>query len=205
MAAKAASFGIRLAASLRRFPRDADGIAAIEAALTLPIALALLGLITLGGQGFEIQRKVTLASRTITDLVCQSSLPESGTNSSAATLNQSTLDYYLSLSALILYPNSGSALTAQISEVQLDPNGGPTATVIWSEPWPSGTAARPIGQVIAVDPSIAAAGSSYLILGEVQYPYQPLGVSQTVNLITLSDSMFMNPRAAAQVSINWGQ
>lgn len=205
MPSRSASFIPRLADSLRRFRRDADGLAAIEAALMLPIALALLGLITLGGQGFEIQRKVTLASRTITDLVCQSPLPTTGTNSSAATLNQSTLDYYLSLSALILYPNASSAVTAQISELQLATNGAPTATVVWSEPWPAGTAARPIGQVVAVDPSIAAAGSSYLILGEVQYAFQPLGVSQTVSATKLSDSMMMSPRAAAQVTVNWGQ
>jgi Flp pilus assembly protein TadG len=205
MASGSAALGVRLSASLQRFAANEGGLAAIEAALTLPVALGLLGLITLGGQGFEVQRKVTLASHTITDLVCQSPLPTDGTNSSGATLNQSTLDYYLSLSALILYPNDGSGVTAEISELQLTGNGSPTATVVWSEAWPSGTATRPIGQVVSINSSIVGAGSSYLILGEVQYAFQPLGVNQTVTAMSLSDAMMMSPRAAAQITVNWGQ
>lgn len=51
--------------------RDARGSATVEMALILPVALSLLGLVMIGGQGFEVQRKVVLAARTMTDLVSQ--------------------------------------------------------------------------------------------------------------------------------------
>ena len=80
---------------------------------------------------------------------------------------------------------------------------------------------RPVGQQLSVDTSIASAfsGSSannnpvcgnipansvpsnYLILGEVQYPFQPTGIYFTVASITLSDSIMMIPRAAAEITV----
>ena len=44
--------------ALRRFSRDASGLAAVEAALLAPVALGLLGLVVFGGEGLSIQRKL---------------------------------------------------------------------------------------------------------------------------------------------------
>jgi hypothetical protein len=50
-----------------------------------------------------------------------------------------------------------------------------------------------------------AVGGSYLIYAQVQYSFTPLGITQTVGQITLSDSEMLVPRNAAQITINWGQ
>ena len=56
---------------LRRWLRDEKGVAAVEAAIIAPVAVALLGLIAIWAQAIAIQRKVTLTAHTITDLVSQ--------------------------------------------------------------------------------------------------------------------------------------
>ena len=192
-----------LRSRLRAFRRDASGLAAVEAALLSPVALGLLGLVVFGGEGLSIQRKVTLASRTVADLVGQAPVSSTGAGSGTALLNQTDLDYYLSLSTLILYPYAASGVQAELSEVQVAGGGGATATVIWSEGY-NGGVARPVGQIISIDPAIVSAGAGYLLLGEVQYAYQPLNIWQSVGAFTISDSIFMAPRSAAQISINWG-
>jgi Flp pilus assembly protein TadG len=194
-----------LAGRIGRFGCDDVGMAAVEGALLLPVALAVLGLVVFGGQGLEIKRKVTQASSTVASLVSQATLPSNANNTSAAVMNQSTLDYYLSLAALVLYPNNSSGLTVVLSEIEVGVNGPLTGTVQWSEAWPSTATKRPTNQVINLSSSIVAAGSTYLLLSEVSYTYQPLGVSQTLAPITLSDSIFMAPRSAANVTISWGQ
>ena len=94
-------------------------------------------------------------------------------------------------------------MQAELSEVQVASGGGATATVIWSEGY-NGGVARPVGQIISIDPAIVSAGAGYLLLGEVQYAYQPLNIWQSVGAFTISDSIFMAPRSAAQITINWG-
>ena len=93
-----------------------------------------------------------------------------------------------------------------------------TVCVSWAN---ANGAARPVGQQMSVDPSIAAAFSgsgannnsacgsipadsvpaSYVILGEVQYPFQPTALYVAVGSITLSDSIMMIPRTAAQITV----
>ena len=66
-----------------------EGVAAVETALIAPVAVALLGLVAIWGQAYAIQRKVTLAAHTITDLVTQQGTQ--ATNSTTCTPgNQST-------------------------------------------------------------------------------------------------------------------
>ncbi len=142
----------------RRWLRDENGVAAVEAALIAPVAVALLGLIAIWGQAIAIQRKVTLTAHTITDLVSQQGTQTAGactaTNSSQeASVNQTTVDNILNNAANVLYPyvkpDSGtnpvtgtnmSDMTMVVSEINVD-SSGTTATVQWSEPMPShGTA-----------------------------------------------------------------
>jgi hypothetical protein len=56
-----------------------------------------------------------------------------------------------------------------------------------------------------VDPSIAAAftgaATSYVVLGEVQYPFQPTGIYYSIGATTLHDSVMMIPRTAAQITV----
>jgi hypothetical protein len=66
-----------------------------------------------------------------------------------------------------------------------------------------------------VDPSIVSAfsGSSnssascgvdnanYIVLGEVQYPFQPTGIYFAVGAMTLHDSIIMIPRVASPITV----
>lgn len=95
--------------TLRRWLRDEKGVAAVEAALIAPVAVALLGLIAIWAQAIAIQRKVTLTAHTITDLVSQQGTQTASactaTNSSQeASVNQTTVDYILNNAANVLYP-----------------------------------------------------------------------------------------------------
>jgi Flp pilus assembly protein TadG len=195
---------------------DVDGLAAIEMALILPIALLLMSLIVYGGQLYTVQRKVTQGATTVASLLAQ------GNNNGQATITAPQLNQILAYPSLILYPYSGSAVAVDAAQllVTVSAHGTATGTVCGSWANANGTA-RPIGQQMSVDPSIAAAfsgsgnnnnsacgsipanfvPSSYVILGEVKYPFQPTAIYFTVSQITLSDSIIMIPRTAAQITV----
>ena len=188
--------------SALRFGADGSGVASVELAVLLPLALLLLGLAVFGGEGLSIQRKTTLAARTIADLVGQTSTTGSVSGSSSATLNQSTLDYYLSLAALIVYPYDASALQAEVYEVRIV-TGTSTGVVVWGEGY-NGATLRTVGQVIPLSPSIVAAGETNLILAETQYAYSPVGVGEVIGPMTITGSIFMIPRSVSSISVNLG-
>lgn len=215
--------------SLRRIWRaliaDASGLAAVELALILPMAVMLMSLIVYGAQLYIVQRKVTLGATTVANLLAQ------GNNNSQAYITTAELSQILEYPSLILYPYNGSGVAVEGSQllVTVAANGSATGTVCAcptgsSTPcsWPNANgAAHPIGWQISVAPSIAAAfsGSSannnpacgsipansvpsnYVILGEVQYPFQPTGLYFTVPSTTLSDSIMMIPRTNAQITV----
>ena len=55
----------------RAFLADAKGLAAVELALILPIALMLMSLVVFGGQAFGVQRRVTVAATTVANIFAQ--------------------------------------------------------------------------------------------------------------------------------------
>lgn len=198
------------------FLRREDGVSAVELALLLPVAFVLFGLAVFGGEGLGIQRKTTLAARTITDLVAQVSNSSSSSSggcsnaSSIAAINQSTLDYYLSLSSLVIYSYDSSQLTAEVSEVKVASAGATTATVVWSEAYNGGTA-RAQNSTVALSanltsavPGISANTPYYLLLGETQYSYTPVGIADVLGSMTISGSIFMTPRSVTSICVNWG-
>lgn len=181
----------------RRFSADRGATAGVEMALLAPVAVAVLALVVYGGEGFSIQRKVTLATRTVADLIAQT--PPSSGSGGAATLAASTLNYDMSLAALIVYPYSASALTVEASEIEI--TGTTTGVVVWSQGY-NGGVARTAGAVVTLSPTLTASGSTYLILSELQYQYQPVVLANVAAPLTISESIFMAPRAATQISIN---
>jgi Flp pilus assembly protein TadG len=190
---------------------DIEGLAAIEMALILPIALMLMSLIVYGGQAFFVQRRVTQGAETVANLLAQ------GNNNGTATITAAELNQILAYPALILYPYNGSTVAVEGSQllVTANANGTATGTVVGSWANANGTP-RPIGQQLSVDPSIASAFSGsgnnnspfcngsnpcYVILGEAQYPFQPTGLYFSVPATTLSDSIMMIPRTAALITV----
>ena len=43
--------------------------------------------------------------------------------------------------------------------------------------------------------------ASYVVLGEVQYPFQPTGIYFSVGTMTLHDSIIMIPRVASPITV----
>jgi Flp pilus assembly protein TadG len=210
---------IRLLRLLRRpraFLADANGLAAIEMALILPIALMLMSLVVFGGQAYSVQRKVTLAATTVANIFAQAN------NVNTSTITAAELNQILSYPNLVLYPYDASSVQVVVSQLLVTTsNGTATGTVCGSWPNANGTA-RTTGQQISIDPSIASAFSgsgannnpvacgsiaantvptNYVVLGEVSYPFQATGIYFSVGTITLHDSIIMIPRVASPINV----
>src|ERR1700729_2724140 len=137
----------------RAFVADAKGLAAIELALILPLALMLMSLVVFGGQAYSVQRKVTLAATTVANIFAQAN------NVNTSTITAAELSQILSYPNLILYPYNGSTAAVVVSQLLVTTsNGTATGTVCGSWPNANGTARTP-GQKISLDPSIASAFS----------------------------------------------
>ena len=187
---------------VRAFLADAKGLAAVELALILPIALMLMSLVVFGGQAFGVQRRVTVAATTVANIFAQAN------NINTSTITAPELTQILAYPNLILYPYDGSSAAVVVSQllVTVNSNGTATGTVQVSCANANGTV-RPKAQQLSVDPSIAAAFSSgstqnYVVLGEVSYPFQPTGIWFSIGSITLHDSIIMIPRVASPINVN---
>src|SRR5271168_1886631 len=143
----------RVARHPRAFLADARGLAAIELALILPMALMLMSLVVFGGQAYGVQRRVTLAATTVANIFAQAN------NVNTSTITAAELNQILSYPNLILYPYNGSSAAVVLSQLLVtSSNGTATGTVCGSWPNANGTA-RTIGTQVSVDPSIASAFS----------------------------------------------
>ena len=185
----------------RAFLADAKGLAAVELALILPIALMLMSLVVFGGQAFGVQRRVTVAATTVANIFAQAN------NINTSTITAPELTQILAYPNLILYPYDGSSAAVVASQllVTVNSNGTATGTVQVSCANANGTV-RPKNQQLSVDPSIAAAFSTgstqnYVVLGEVSYPFQATGIWFSVGAITLHDSIIMIPRVASPITV----
>jgi Flp pilus assembly protein TadG len=199
----------RLPRRSRAFVADAKGLAAIELALILPIALMLMSLVVFGGQAYSVQRKVTLAATTVANIFAQAN------NVNTSTITAAELNQILSYPNLVLYPYDGSTASVVVSQLQVMVGGSGTATGTVCGSWANANGTpRAKGTQIPVDPSISAAFSApgsnsncdttnlnYVVLGEVSYPFQATGIYFSVGTINLHDSIIMIPRVASPITV----
>ena len=199
----------------RAFLADAEGLAAVEMALILPVALMLMSLVVYGGQTYGVQRRVTLAATTVANIFAQAN------NNNQSTITAAELNQILAYPNLILYPYDASAVQVVVSQLLVTTsNGTATGTVCGSWANANGTA-RTAGTQLSIDPSIASAFSgsgandnpacgsipantvptNYVVLGEVQYPFQPTGIWFSVGSMTLHNSIIMIPRVASPITV----
>ncbi len=168
---------------LRRAAKDQSGIAAVEFALVVPIAVVLL----VGGidysDAISMQRKITLADRTVTDLVTQ-----------YTTINTSTLALNLAASASIIAPYSSANLVMTVSEVTTNAAG--VATVVWSQSYNGSK--RAIGTTLTL-PVRTPQPNATLIFGEVQYSDTPYVGYALTGTMLLHDSSVMSPRLGSNI------
>jgi Flp pilus assembly protein TadG len=201
----------------RMFLADAGGLAAVELAMILPVALMLMSLVVYGGQAYGVQRRVTLAATTAANIFVQAN------NTNASTITQAELNQILAYPNLVLYPYDGSTAGVVLSQLLVTVNANGTAIGTVCGSWPNANAtARTVGTQLSIDPSIASAFSAsgtnknpvacgdiaantvptnYVVLGEESYPFQPTGIYFSVGAMTLHDSIIMIPRVASPITV----
>jgi Flp pilus assembly protein TadG len=167
-----------------RFARDVRAVSAVEFALILPFMLLLyLGGIEIS-QAVAINRKTTLVSRTVSDLVAQSS-----------TLTNAELDAIFAAADAIMSPYPAANVRITVSSVEID--GGQNGKVAWSRQ--KNSTVRPQGEAITFpSPSMAVADTT-LIMAEAKYRYVPTFGSAFIGEINLSETIFMRPRLVQKV------
>ncbi len=169
---------------LRAFARAENGIAAVEFAAVLPFMVtAYLGGIELG-DGVAINRKVTITTRSVTDLATR-----------YTTIKNADMATILGASSQIIAPYDPGQLAVTVSEVTVDANGN--ATITWSDTL-NGTK-HAVGSPITLPGGLAIANSSY-ILGEVKYNYTPTLGYVLTGTLGFSNQIFMSPREAGSIT-----
>jgi Flp pilus assembly protein TadG len=161
-----------------RFWRDRRGVSAVEFALLAPLMITLyFGAVELS-QAISADRKVSLVSRSVADLVAQS------TNVTTAEMNN-----ILAAGAAVATPFQSSNLRIVVSSVNIDANK--VAKVGWSDGY--NTTARSVGQTVVLPDGILVANSS-VIWAEVTYAYTPTIGYVITGTMNLTDQIYMRPR-----------
>jgi Flp pilus assembly protein TadG len=179
--------------SLRLFLRRSAGeraMAATEFALILPVALIMFTGSLIYGTASEVNRKVTLTARNVTDLVTQ--------YTSITTADMTTL---VNSAAQVMAPFPTANTTVVVSDVTVQSNG--QGTIEWSVAL-SGSG-LPVGQSVTLPtniqaiPAIAGQAQMNIIWGHVAYVYTPSIGYQITGPITLYDDIYLSPRLSADV------
>lgn len=166
---------------MTRFARDERGVSAVEFALLLPLMTTLY----LGGvevsQGVSIDRKVTLAARTVADLTSQ-----------VASVTPADVNDILTASSAILAPYPASNAKVTVASIKIDANS--VVTMEWSKSQGGGSVSMP------TIPSALIVPNTTLIWGHATYTYKPVVGYVLTGTLTLKDQIFMRPRLSDKVT-----
>lgn len=176
---------------LRSFKHDARGLAATEFAIILPMALMIFfGMIEVS-TGVAVDRKVTVLTRTLSDLISQ-----------AITVNNTDVANAFKVGASIMTPYSSTPIKAKITQVFIDATGK-KVKVVWSKAT-SNTSAHSCADTISVPAGLMVPSPSgtYLIMSEVNYDFKPMVDFQlggAIPTFPLGDTTFTRPRQTDNV------
>ncbi|MFL9825504.1 TadE/TadG family type IV pilus assembly protein [Rhodoplanes sp. SY1] len=181
-----------IARRCRSFAEDQNGVSAVEFALLLPVMLTLyLGSVEVTS-AVSIDRKVTLVSRTVADLVARTK-----------TVTNADLTDVLNASKAVAAPYPSAPLKVRVSSVTIDT--AKKAKVTWSSHlnWearaPGEDVTSQIPQALR-DPCATAASPCTVVWGEATYTYTPMVGHVITGELTLSDRIFMKPRLGNEVT-----
>jgi Flp pilus assembly protein TadG len=168
----------RWATVIQRFGLSANGVAAIEFAMILPI-LAVMFLATLdGGRGIATYMKVRASTNALALIANQFS-----------TIQSSDMTAIMGAIISVMAPYSGTPMAATISQIAIDSKG--KSTISWS--YSQGGTARAQGSTITI-PAGLITNSSYLLLAETTYTFTPLFGLFSRGSLALSDNLYVTPR-----------
>lgn len=174
----------RMAVKAGAFAGDAGGIAAAEFAIILPFMLALYIGSLEAGNGFAVQFKAALASRTVADLTSQ-----------YTNINNATMSGILGSAATVVAPYSASGVVVTVTEITTNSSG--QGTITWSDSL-NGTA-HTVGQAITLPTALQIANTS-LIWSEVTYPFQPSFGYVLSGTINIYQSSYFYPRLSTSIA-----
>lgn len=169
--------------AIARMLRDNRGVSAVEFALIAPLMLALyFGAVEIT-QRLEVQRKVTITARSLSDLVAQS-----------VSISDADMTNIFTAAKSIMTPFSEATLAARVSAVNVNASG--EATIGWSST--SGDiAARATGSSATIPPALRIPNTQ-LIWSEISYDYtSPAG--HFVGTVEETDQFFAAPRQSSTV------
>lgn len=170
---------MRAVARLLRFARDRRGVSAVEFALVAPMMIALyFGCVEIS-DGVAVDRKVSLTSASLANLVAQST-----------SLASSDMTNIFNAATAIIQPYSSSNLKMTIVCLSIDANKN--VTTKWTATGSNGGT----GMSVSV-PTDLKVPSTHLILAQASYAYKPIVGFTITGTLTLSDQMFMMPRISA--------
>ncbi|NBC36945.1 pilus assembly protein [Novosphingobium sp. FSY-8] len=173
-----------LAAVWRRLWADQTGSIVVEFAFAAPIMISLYTMTYVLSDGFAASRKVTVTAHVITDLVSRN-----------ASVTPSQLTTMMAASTQVMLPYNATGVTIRISQLLVAT--GNSATVVWSQAQ-NGTA-RTVGSSVAMPSAMASVGT-YVIYGEVTYPYtSALYRSRTLNM---TETVLISPRLSSSIPLN---
>lgn len=186
----AAGRGAGILRRLRAFPLAASGIAAVEFALILPVMLLLyLGMAEVT-VAVNINRKMTILSRTLADL----------TSRSAGGISNAEMDSIFGASVTVMTPYNTSDLQMRVSSVVIVMQGGsPQARVCWSEG--RNMPARATNEVMQIPVGFDIPNSSY-ILAEVENMHTPMLGYAVTGSLSLNETTPWPVRNVAEIARN---
>jgi Flp pilus assembly protein TadG len=154
----------RLGIKIRQFLRNRKAAAAVEFALILPVLLTLyLGSIE-GSQLITVDRKVTLVSGALGDLVARSQ----------NTITSGKIDDYFQMTTSMMSPVSTTGLKQIVSSVYIKAG---VAKVVWSRAYGTGATKRAVNSTYpfpANDKIKTLVTDGYVIVSEVSFAYRPM-------------------------------
>jgi Flp pilus assembly protein TadG len=157
----------------------------IEFALVFPILVVMfLGLVEFG-EAFAVNRKLTNAANTVSDLVAQ-----------VATITASDLNDIARVAEEIVKPYAATPMRTVVSSVATDQDGN--VKVVWSYAHGNGAAARETGKAFNLPSGLIEPNSS-IIVAETFYQFSPSVGMFLTGPIQLSGEAFFRPRLSSAV------
>ena len=168
----------------RRFAGDRRGLAAVEFALIVPLMITMyFGALELT-DALTVDRRVTLATQTVADLVAQS-----------AVITDDDMSDIFSATAAVMAPFSAANLQMRITSVVADSDNN--TKVAWSDGY--NMAARNKNSTIALPAGLTSGGDS-VIYAEVKFTYTSLLGKYFTTPFTFTDEAYLRPRRSLQVA-----
>jgi Flp pilus assembly protein TadG len=163
-----------------------QGMATVELAMCLPAMLLMYLGMTEATVGVNIDRKLTLLSRSLADLTAR-----------ASTVNSTDIGNILSAASSVMAPYPTSDLTMVVSSIAVTGSGSDlVGKVCWSEAQQG--SARALGSTFAIPDGFKTAGTSFIV-AEAKVPYKPVFGYAFTGTITLGQTTPWPVRNVAEV------